>query len=649
MSPQEWLASQSKKTESSVPPSPEEWLASQGAKAETTAGGVAGAITRGVALPVAGAMAGAAMGAPVGGVGAIPGAIAGAGAATLAQMVGDPVVSAVNSMFGTQYTMPTDAMADLLTRVGVPQARTSAEKIIQTASTGASLGGGFAAAGKAMQTMAASRLASGVGAQMAAQPLSQVIGGGASGAAAQAVEQAGGGTAAQIAAGIAGGVAGAKAAKPSKPKVTQQIAPELAEAERAGVRVLTSDISPPKTFISKTMQAAGERIPIAGTGPVRQAQQAERIDAVKNLLTEYGAGDVSELSGAVMKDLSKRRSADLSKYSGLKRDVIERLSAAGEVPVPNTINAIDNEIERLQGLKTENVSNVISVLKDWKNSIQGQNISNVEELRKMVGESFKSPDLATIRGVGEKSLSSIYPQLREDMKNFIKANGDRRDFDKWMIANKRLSETADDLKNASLKSVLMKGDVTPEVVQNLLFSSKPSDIKTLYSKLSGEGRAAARAAILSKAAKDSSIDFAGETIVSPDKFANSVKKLGESVGVFFSGDDLQRVKGLTKVINITKRAGEAAAFPVTGAQNWLSGILGISAGAYGGGVTGALTSAAVLGGVGGMARVYESQAVRNLLLKMSKTKPGSADEMEIAKRLFATANVVNDSGQQENE
>lgn len=649
MSPEEWLASQQKKTESQVQLSPEEWLSSQEKKAGTTSGGVAGAITRGVALPVAGAITGAAVGAPIGGVGAIPGALAGAGAATLSQFIGDPIVSAVNSMFGTQYTMPTDAMADLLTRVGVPQARSSAEKIIQTAATGASLGGGFAAAGKAIKTMAASPTVSGVGAQMAAQPLQQIVGGGASGAAAQTAEQAGGGVAAQVAAGLAGGVAGAKTVAPSRAKVTQQLAPELTEAKRAGVRVLTSDVLPPRTFISKTMQAAGERIPIAGTGPVRQAQQTERIEAVKNLLTEYGAGDVSELSGAVMRDLSKQRSADLNKYSGIKKEVITRLSSAGEVPVPNTINAIDNEIERLQGLKTENVSNVISVLKDWKNSIQGQNISNVEELRKMVGESFKSPDLATIRGVGEKSLSSIYPQLREDMKNFIKSNGDRRDFDKWMIANKRLSETAEDLKNASLKSVLMKGDVTPEAVQNLLFSSKPSDVKTLYSKLSGEGRAAARSAILSKAAKDSSIDFAGETIVSPDKFANSVKKLGDSIGVFFSGDDLQRVKGLTKVINITKRAGEASAFPVTGAQNWLSGLLGISAGAYGGGMSGALASASVLGGIGGMARAYESPAVRNLLLKMSKTKQGSNEEMDIAKRLFSIIPVVNNSGEQGNE
>ena len=113
---------------------------------ETTVSGLAGAATRGLALPAAGAAVGAALGAPFAGVGAIPGAIAGAGAATLAGVVGDPIVSSINSLFGTRYTLPTDAMEDLLTRVGVPEAKTMAERIVQTTTAGASAGAGGVAA-----------------------------------------------------------------------------------------------------------------------------------------------------------------------------------------------------------------------------------------------------------------------------------------------------------------------------------------------------------------------------------------------------------------------------------------------------------------------------------------------------------------------
>ena len=117
-------------------------LATQKPEPSTTLTGLVGGATRGVALPAAGAALGAAIGLPFAGVGAIPGAIAGAGAATLAGLLGDPIIGSVNSLFGTKYTLPTDAMEDLLTRVGVAQPRTAAERIMQTTAAGASGGAG---------------------------------------------------------------------------------------------------------------------------------------------------------------------------------------------------------------------------------------------------------------------------------------------------------------------------------------------------------------------------------------------------------------------------------------------------------------------------------------------------------------------------
>lgn len=67
-------------------------------------------------------------GAPFAGVGAVPGALAGATAGALASAVADPIVAGVNSLLGTQYQMPTDALSDLLTRIGVPEAKTEAER-----------------------------------------------------------------------------------------------------------------------------------------------------------------------------------------------------------------------------------------------------------------------------------------------------------------------------------------------------------------------------------------------------------------------------------------------------------------------------------------------------------------------------------------
>jgi hypothetical protein len=610
-----------------------------GTPAETTPGGIAGAITRGLAVPAAGAALGAIAGAPIGGVGAVPGAVAGAGAATIAQMVADPIVSSVNNLLGTKYTLPTDALRDLLTRIGVPDPDTEAEKIIQTTAMGAGGAGGMAAAGRALQTAAAPGVTREVGRVLAAQPGVQITAGGGGGAAAQLAQEMGAGPVGQIAASLVGGLGtGAVASRLGAPRVAPGPRPPvLEEAEQAGVRVMTSDVMPPQTFMQQTLQAAGERVPFIGTGGVREAQQAQRIDAVRTVLRDFGAEDVAKLSDDVMRDLATKRSSDIQKYSTSKNEVVNRLANRGVVPVTNATKAIDDQINNLARRRTEGADEAIERLQEIKTNLQDRDLFQLEayrkdELAKIFMDDPARPMSLAAREAGEKALRAIYDPVRKDMQEFIKTVGDRRDLDKFMVANKRLAETARDMENASLKTVLMKGDVTPEVVQNLLFKGKPSEVRALYSKLTPKGRATAQAAILAKAAKDSIVDLGQEQLVSPDRFANQVKKMGSSVGVFFSGDDLKRIEGLTRVLNITKRAGQAGVAPPTGVQAVPFLAADVLSGTFGG-PTGATAAAAT---VGGLARIYESPTVRDILLKLPKTASGSFEEATLAKRLLNT-------------
>ena len=231
------------------------------------------------------------------------------------------------------------------------------------------------------------------------------------------------------------------------------------------------------------------------------------------------------------------------------------------------------------------------------------------------------------RDVGEKALRAIYDPVRQDMGDFIRQNGQRRDYDRWSVANRRLSEEANALQNQALKRALRTGNATPEVVNNLLFSSKPSDVAALYRNLSPRGRAAARQAIIARAATRAT--NAGEGAASPTRFATEIRDLGRSVGVFFNGDDLTRLQGLTRVLNATRRAGEANVFPTTGAQNYLTTLITGGVGAFGG-----VEALAAGASVGLAARLYESPAVRNLLLQASRTEDPQRLR-EIAKRIAA--------------
>jgi hypothetical protein len=172
--------------------------------------------------------------------------------------------------------------------------------------------------------------------------------------------------------------------------------------------------------------------------------------------------------------------------------------------------------------------------------------------------------------------------------------------------------------------------MTPENVASLLFSTKPSDVRRLYSGLSKEGRVRAQAAILDKAVEKAG----GLENISPDKFANEIDRLGKSVGVFFQEGDKARIEGLSRLLQSTKRAAQASVDPPTGNRllPWATAGGFASLGALEGGLT--------AGSVGALARIYESAAVRDALLKLSRAPAGSKAEAMFMERAAVAVNAV---------
>lgn len=557
----------------------------------------------------------------------------------LAKPVGDPLVNAVNSMFGTQFSTPSQIIEDALTKAGVALPQSPAERVVQAATEGAAGGAGSVAMGRALQS-AASPVTRGVGETLAQQPIAQIMGGAGASAAGQTAQESGAGVGGQVLASLIGGVAGASVVpRPRQPAPGLQ---QIVEAARQrNIPVMTSDVAPPDTFAGQIAQRAGERVPFAGTGPLRAQQQQARIAAVKDLLANYGALDAANLPDDIMRDLAGKRSADLQRYSTLKGDVIDRLSQTGQpVPVTNATQAIDDQIAKLVALKTDQVKPVISVLKDWKQSIQNQNLKTLEENRKLIGSAFSAPDLSAVRAIGDKALSAVYGPLRQDMQAFIAQNGAPRDVTKWAVANKRLSALAGELDMGTLKAVLQSGNQTPEVVERLLFSKKPSEIKALYSGLTSSGRESARAAILARAAKAAEYEVEdGTKMFSPERFNSALAKLQPQIGVFFDKPDLEQVQGLSRALTLTRRASQAGVATATG-QEAVPFVAGSMLQSLFGSLLGTVAGVAT---VGGIARIYESAPVRNAMIRLGRTVPGSAEEAQLAKRLMATVQTQYDA------
>ncbi len=430
---------------------------------------------------------------------------------------------------------------------------------------------------------------------------------------------------ARAAAGRAGQVA-TQAAKAVAPALKEE--PLIAQQARAAnIPLMTSDVRQPNTFIGKSAQVLGERIPIAGTGGVRSAQENARQAAIKKLVVDYGADTETKFDDEITKSLVAKRKSDLTKNVNLKADVFDRISQKGNVPLPNAISKINEELANIQSLGPAAPKQIIDVLENFKASLtQGVDIKQVESLRKLLGDQLGSQDMSSVKSLAEKIPQRVYGALKTDMGEFIKANGEPRDYAKWRIADRKLSAMIGELNNSKLKRVLRDGEETPENINKLLFSNQPSDVKRIYQNLDDEGKSYAKAAILKRAYDESLTDKVDKN-VSTVQFSNKLRKLSSQTGVFFSKEELERINGLNDVLDVTKRASTANVMTNTGQQNYAP-VVGAGLGSALGSFFGALATG---GSVGLIARAYESAAMRNILTRLSTAK--GVEKQKLLKQL----------------
>lgn len=417
----------------------------------------------------------------------------------------------------------------------------------------------------------------------------------------------------------------------------------VATGQREGVRVMTSDVRPPTTFVGKALRAMAEKIPVVGTGGVlgpggRAAQQEERIAAAGNLVKDFaGDGTSADAVNAVTADLSATRKAAVQNLTGIKKRILRSLP--GEVPAPLTLKAIDDQIATLADVDTAAAKTVIGKLRDWRTTLQsasksvdtglldadgksiirtvppsGKSLKTIELLRKEMGDAFKGDNAAEIRSTGEAALKSIYGPMREDMGAFIKANGGTGAHAQWKKANDELAAMAGELDATNFKRALQKADLTPEGAAKLIFSKTPSDIKRLAGNLSPAGLNKAQSAIIHKVAEDATENG----VISPIKFKSGLAKVDDATGIFFNPEAKARIDGLQRLLEATGRASEASVMPNNGAQA-IPYMLG-GAG---------LAHPYLLGSIGVAGRIYESGPVRNLLLRLGRTTPGSKQEAAV--------------------
>ena len=395
-----------------------------------------------------------------------------------------------------------------------------------------------------------------------------------------------------------------------KGDIAPEVAKKIATSESMGVTPMTSDVIPPKNAFTRGLTQDAEGA-LLGTGSKRAEQYAKRSQLVKKQLEKYGEYSPSVVVDDLYGSLKSRKDSAGS--------VIEDITTKmGDTPVDTSksIKVIDNVLTRANRLGKVANKDLIRGLSDLREELAKPDIDFglLRELRSALRESIQG-DAMVFPNSAKAATDAVERAMGADLRNnaarylgageaarYVKANSDYSNvFNK--VLNKRI---ANNLNKA-------KKEFTPELINSVVFSRKPSDIKRIWPALSEDGKNAMRAAYISKIAEK-----AGD---SPTKFLTELNKVksqsdGQIYNTIFSGRHMKELDALHEVLQQTARSDAANVVTQTG-QSQANRIRTIGATATLG------ATLALEAGFGAIMRLYESKAARNALLRLANTKAGT--------------------------
>jgi hypothetical protein len=351
------------------------------------------------------------------------------------------------------------------------------------------------------------------------------------------------------------------------------------------VPVMTTDVVPPESVSGRLAQQAVEKVPFVGTGTARGAQETARqsrgVTASAEDIVSSLQSTANKMKNAAGKRIAGYRETigevDYSKTAQAIDDAVTELSQPGRIKSPETIEALTN----LKATMDEAPQTFDSLM------------ANRTAFRDVI-QSMTPAERSQLPTFAKAQAEKVYRGMTDDLDDAVRQSFGEGELRRWKQANEVYAQEGQKLTKSRLKAVLDRGGMVPENVLGMLFSSKPSETRSLYRSLSVDGKQAARGAIIRRA-----LDKAGDEM-SVAKFTSELDRLGENVDVFFKGADQKKIKGIKELLKATKRAKDGAGVmhdPVAGGA--------------------ALVTAGMLG------RLYESPAMRSVLVRLANNKPRS--------------------------
>lgn len=399
------------------------------------------------------------------------------------------------------------------------------------------------------------------------------------------------------------------------------IAPEAKQlintAESMGITPMTSDIARPVNemgALGKGLVQGGEGA-ILGTGSKRAEQYATRSKLVSNYLDRFGEYNPDDVVQSLTRTLKGRKNA----AGAVINDVTNKMGNAA-IDTSNTMNALNTAIARQERLGSSANKNLLSSLRSLRDEIinPATDLEMTFDLLRQHRTAFRSNvqgDSMVFPNQAKAATNMVENAMSRDLRNAVGKSLGASDAAAYLKANSDYANVYNKVLNKNIANKLNKAsnEATPELINSVVYSRKPSDVKRIWSALDNKGKDAMRAAYISKIAE--------KTGDSPAKFITEVNKLkaqsgGEIYNTIFSGRHMKELDALHDVLRQTARSDSANVVTQTGQALANPVRLGAAIPTLG-------KSLAAEAGFGLAMRVYESKPVRNMLLRLANTKPGT--------------------------
>ncbi|EGI4514729.1 DNA transfer protein [Escherichia coli] len=399
-----------------------------------------------------------------------------------------------------------------------------------------------------------------------------------------------------------------------KGDIAPEVAKKIATSESMGVIPMTSDVIPPKNAFTRGLTQDAEGA-LLGTGSKRAEQYATRSKLVSNYFDRFGEYNPDDVVKSLTTTLRGRKDA----AGAVINDVTNKMGNAA-VDTTNTMNALNTAIARQERLGTSANQSLLTSLRNLREELANPatDLDVTFDLLRQHRTAFRSNvqgDAMVFPNQAKAATNMVENAMSKDLRNAVAKNLGASDAAKYLKANSDYANVYNKVLNKNIANKLNKAssEASPELINTVVLSRKPSDVKRIWSALDDKGKDAMRAAYVSKIAEK-----AGD---SPAKFITEVNKLksqsgGEIYNTIFSGKHMKELDALHEVLQQTARSDTANVVTQTG-QSQANRIRTIGATATLG------VSMGLEAGFGAMMRLYESKAARNALLRLANTKTGT--------------------------